>query len=241
MRKQDPKAGISGNHINRNYREIMKKHLFYTFLFIFILTAFITLLGVINVVEIKEKYLNILFGTLILELIASVIALFKAADFFNETQSQPKDKNESETKAIKTIKSEIDNIVKQKDTSKNIDITKLSPDKSASDYFTKLNVLEHRFHEREEFVNNLDGSKVSWSGYVDSVSGGKANDDKITVSIRTKEDVLYQSFQASFPYEFKTKLFSLNKNDVICVKGTIRTDIRRMPDVNAESIELINP
>lgn len=60
--------------------------LFYAVIAIFVATAVITLLGVINVVAIDDKYLNALFGVLIVELAASVVGLFKATDWFGQNE-----------------------------------------------------------------------------------------------------------------------------------------------------------
>lgn len=66
----------------------MKKTLFFTFLVIFIATAAITLLGMVNIVNIDEYYLRRLFYALIIELVGAVISLFKVSSFFGE--SKPK-------------------------------------------------------------------------------------------------------------------------------------------------------
>lgn len=60
----------------------MKIILFFTFWTIFVATAFITLLGITEVITIKDGYLGPLFGALIIELIGAVISLFRKADFF---------------------------------------------------------------------------------------------------------------------------------------------------------------
>lgn len=66
----------------------MKKHLFYTFLSIFVVTALITLLGIIQAIQIDEFYLKGLFGTLILELMGALIGLFKGTDFFPDANEK---------------------------------------------------------------------------------------------------------------------------------------------------------
>lgn len=63
----------------------MKQALFYTFLCVFGATAAITLLGITQVLPVKEGYLDKLFYLLIAESIAPVIALFKKTDFFGVT------------------------------------------------------------------------------------------------------------------------------------------------------------
>lgn len=56
--------------------------LFWTFIGIFSITAIITLLGITGVLKsIKERYLNVLFTSLILEVVAAVLILFKSTDF----------------------------------------------------------------------------------------------------------------------------------------------------------------
>lgn len=64
----------------------MKEHLFYTFLFIFIGTATITLLGITKVIPIDDLYLKILVGALLVELGSAVIHLFLQTDFFSKTK-----------------------------------------------------------------------------------------------------------------------------------------------------------
>lgn len=63
----------------------MKQALFYMFLFVFGATAVVTLLGLTQMLPIKEGYLDKLFYLLIAESIAPVITLFKKTDFFGVT------------------------------------------------------------------------------------------------------------------------------------------------------------
>lgn len=66
----------------------MKTAFFYTFLFIFAATATLTLLGMADLVKIREGYLDGLYYALILELVAAVIALFRATRFFGDSLYQ---------------------------------------------------------------------------------------------------------------------------------------------------------
>jgi hypothetical protein len=65
----------------------MKSHLFYTFLVIFIATAVVTLLGVTNVIEVRDGYLTGLVTAFLIELSGAVIAIFKSANFFAPDQT----------------------------------------------------------------------------------------------------------------------------------------------------------
>ncbi len=64
----------------------MKKALFFTFLTIFGLTAIITLLGLLRVIDLREEYQTKLFYLLIVESIIPVITLFKKTAFFDEDE-----------------------------------------------------------------------------------------------------------------------------------------------------------
>ncbi|MGH9427696.1 MAG: hypothetical protein ACRD2L_15505, partial [Terriglobia bacterium] len=66
----------------------MKVHLFYAFLAIFAATSIITLLGVTNVIPIREGYLTALVGAFLIELAGAVIAIFKSANFFASESNQ---------------------------------------------------------------------------------------------------------------------------------------------------------
>lgn len=57
--------------------------LFVTFLAIFVATAVLTLLAIAGVVHIDEGYLKALFASLILEIVAAMLALFRSASFFS--------------------------------------------------------------------------------------------------------------------------------------------------------------
>lgn len=60
----------------------MESALFYVVLFLFLCTGIVTLLGIIQKVSIEKRYLNGLFGALILELVAAVLYLFSHTVFF---------------------------------------------------------------------------------------------------------------------------------------------------------------
>ena len=70
----------------------MKRHLFYTFLTIFGLTAVVTLLGITRVIVIEEFYLKGLFGAFIVELAGAVVALYRKAEFFEAEATAPSPK-----------------------------------------------------------------------------------------------------------------------------------------------------
>jgi hypothetical protein len=67
---------MSGKHL--------RAALFFVILAIFAATATITLLGVIGQIQIVGNYLGALFTALILELVGAVIAMFRAARFFED-------------------------------------------------------------------------------------------------------------------------------------------------------------
>lgn len=64
----------------------MKLALFAVVLILFFATGVITLLAIIQRVEMEKKYLNALFTAFILELTVAVLVLFSGTDFFAEPQ-----------------------------------------------------------------------------------------------------------------------------------------------------------
>jgi len=62
----------------------MKKALFYSFLLTSIGTVIVTLLGISNVVKIKNDYFKPLFFLVIIQLAGVVIALYKSGDLLSE-------------------------------------------------------------------------------------------------------------------------------------------------------------
>ena len=63
--------------------------LFFSVIAIFVATSLVTLLGVIGWITIDSQYLKVLFGALIIELVAAVIGLFKATDWFGGPGTLP--------------------------------------------------------------------------------------------------------------------------------------------------------
>ena len=68
--------------------ESMKVHLFYTLLVIFAATALVTLLGITGVVHIADGYLTALVTAFLIESAGAVLALFRRAEFFPESQAE---------------------------------------------------------------------------------------------------------------------------------------------------------
>lgn len=81
-----------------------KSILFYTVLAIFLGSAVVTLLGISQVIDIKDEYQKWLLTTLIGQVVVAVISLFKGADFFEEpVPSSPElnsIKNEKSSKSV---------------------------------------------------------------------------------------------------------------------------------------------
>ena len=67
----------------------MQKHLFYTFLIVFALTALVTLLGIMGLVTIGNFYLKGLYSAFLLQVAGSVVGIYRATNFFGDNGSQP--------------------------------------------------------------------------------------------------------------------------------------------------------
>ena len=105
------------------------------------------------------------------------------------------------------------------------------------EYFDRLASLSERFLECAEFVHNLDGTRVTWEGYVKGVSG-RPDRDQVFLRLTPEVDSMRTAF-VRFPDEFRTKLFSLRKGDRVVIVGVLKLSTPNMPDVEGESIELL--
>ena len=203
----------------------MKKNiLFYTFLIIFILTAIITLLGVLELIKIKPGYLNTLFTVLIIELVAAVIALFRKTDFF--TDDIPPGINKPHAQSQRPHNS-----------TNEMPVASPKCDLTAAEFFHTFHDLEDRFHEQEEFTNRLHGHRICWSGIVNSVS---TNANDVCIQLRSSEGMIYNIFHVTIPMELRTKAYALRKGDVILVNGTLNMTLMPMaPSIDNATFELM--
>ncbi len=82
----------------------MKKALFYTFLFIYIATAIVTLLGLTPLLPIPVGYMRILLPALLVETAAALVALFKRTDFFDSEGLHRKELEGQSYLSLETVK-----------------------------------------------------------------------------------------------------------------------------------------
>ncbi len=186
----------------------MKKNiLFFTFLSIFILTAIITLLGILELIKIKSGYLNTLVGVFVIELAGAVITLFRKADFFSDDVTPNKvNKNTNKMEPAPPA----------------CDTATTPPESNlvASEYFETFHDLKDRFHEQEEFVKRHNGHRVCWSGIVNSVS---TQSDCVCIQLKTSENMIYDIIHVNLPMDLRTKAYALHKGDIIAATGTLNT------------------
>lgn len=215
----------------------MKKHLFYTFLGIFISTAAVTLFGITNVIAIQDKYLTPLFGALLIELIGAVIALYRRADFFSN------DSDSVESIAIKQPKTIVDETVGADKplTANNIlinhkksnDLKQMDQDAvSLDEYFDSLNKLTDRFREKEKLREEMQGRRVIFIGKVDNVTSRR---ETTHISLYSLREGVHQAVFADLPDSHKLDAFSLQKGDVIEVIGQVDTTSRSFTTIKADN------
>jgi hypothetical protein len=61
--------------------------LFFTFLAVFVITAMLTFVGIMGIRPIPERYLNVLFSALIVEVVAAVVGLYRSTDWFGRQRT----------------------------------------------------------------------------------------------------------------------------------------------------------
>ena len=232
----------------------MKKKdiLFYTFLGIFIITAGITLLGITGKMTIREGYLNTLVGLFLLESGGAVISLFRNTNFFDE-EHKPKQQGPMEVEPAATpktveqpatppapqvpercdspINSEAiqQTATKQEEPTSNVEEppTKKQCDLSAAEFFKRIEELNGRFHEQEEFIEAQIGSDIRWGGVVTETSSSRLG-KTVNISLSTGGNYVTPSFVAAFPIDMKAKAFALRQGDWVVVTGTLQTVMGKM-------------
>lgn len=117
---------------------------------------------------------------------------------------------------------------------------------SFSQYLDRDYSLRDRFLEQEEFAKSLVGKEVIWEGFVDRVFtyhllGSAGMEQEETIGLALKADKSEKNVQRAFiSYDasWKTKLFSLRKNDRIRIQGIIEGG-KYPPGLKGISLELI--
>lgn len=240
-------------------KDVKKDVLFYTFVGIFVSTAVITLLGIINVVEIREGYLNTLVGVLIVELVGAVIAMFRGVDFFSDdgatdgseklsqsVASEGPEEQIAATPSTSQLLAEEPNptaeiSVASGDTCKSEaspeEVTPRHPDSSADDYFAELKELEDRYAEREHFLRRLHGTIVTWSAYVQTVQRPQFGKFGVILNSHSGDLDIATVFDLQLPDECRTRAFALRKGDKISFQGKLDTQ-GLQASVTASTFEL---
>jgi hypothetical protein len=105
-------------------------------------------------------------------------------------------------------------------------------------YFATLHTLSERFLEKQEFVEKMSGRLIEWEGLVDSVS---QRSSYISMHIMPVGIQSERTVNAELPEALRTKAFSLQKGDLIRIKGKLSLSTPNMPDVEVKELTLVMP
>ena len=109
---------------------------------------------------------------------------------------------------------------------------------TAHAYFLKLDTLADRFLEKQEFIERMSGLTVEWEGIVHGVS---QRDVYISLRLTAEGISPERTVYVSLPESLRTKAFSLQKGDLVRVKGALSLFTPRMPDLDAKELTLLRP
>lgn len=181
----------------------MKKHLFYTFLSIFAVTAAITLAGITKLIFIEDFYLKGLFATLIIELVGAVIGIYKNTDFFDDnkiqSESTPKADLASATILAAACKP-INATTMQSRTTGSLDYFKQDTSVDSSPTDTKLRPSPITVEEivksinsapplqRQEIEQKYNGILVDWSGFLKTAERDWKDNRLVRVNMTVEPD-----------------------------------------------------
>jgi hypothetical protein len=111
-----------------------------------------------------------------------------------------------------------------------------NPPQTPDEYINRLKALDDRFLERQEYVKQNMGAVVEWEGVVSSVSQ-KDESNPISISLHSRGGGFH--FLASMPKTHRTKAFSLQKGDVVRVKGTLDLQITSFPLIETSELTVV--
>ncbi len=193
----------------------MKKHLFYTFLFIYLITALVTLSSLIGIIKIDDKYLSQLVPALLVETAVAIIGLFKKTNFFEDPKEQIEEYKKKEVRNIglsKTREGErVKELIPTEPTNAQIP--------SIEEYYRLYYSFDERFREQHNFVDKWNGKTVEWKGKVMSVS--KIGNNNLSVHLFSLREDSNDSVIAKFDKTKEVDLYSLRKGDIIQVRGVL--------------------
>lgn len=214
----------------------MKKHLFYTFLGIFVATAIVTLLGITKVLIIDDKYLMPLVTALLIELVGAVVAMYKGTNFFDDEnkdegkvfREEIKPKTDSQDNEIDSYAPKPYKILKDLD-------TKSATPIDMAEFFDRVESVKDRFKEKKKLYKELHESYVSYTGTVYTV-----NDSDGWVNIVTENSSI--SFVIIWlPIKQEAEAYSLHKGDVVNTMGIIASEDRSTLSIYSNSFTLKRP
>ena len=214
----------------------MKKHLFYLVLVIFGATAAATLAALVELITIKEKYLDALVTLLLLEVAAAAIGLFKGADFFSEeaaastasapdpvpppppaerlpTPEPPAERVPSQPPM--PVPSSAPASIEGK-SSKPKRQSKRAPASEVSEHLDAVAKVEDRFGEKLQLTKAALGKRMTGVGYVLSLE--EAEDDlMLFVSRISPGGGIF--FYCSLDPAFRERALQLRKGDLVEIVG----------------------
>lgn len=109
---------------------------------------------------------------------------------------------------------------------------------TAQAYFTTLRSVSDRFLEKQEFIERISGREVEWEGLVDGVS---QRSSYVSLSLTVEDIRPERTMYVSLPESLRTKAFSLQKGDLVRVKGKLSLSTPNMPDLDAIVLTLVRP
>jgi hypothetical protein len=107
-------------------------------------------------------------------------------------------------------------------------------------YFSKRRELTGRFHELEAFDSSMLGKEVHWRGHVASVSERNNFGGSVILLILTATpDRVGTLVSVTFPLDQKVKLYSLRKDDLVDVAGTVVSVDGLAPMIEGKTVMLV--
>jgi len=213
----------------------MKKHLFYSVLFIFVVTSVVTLAGIAGFLTIPDKNMEKLEWAFLGQLAAAVITLFRKTDFFGEEQDRRIVRVESAIAdtAPRRIDAEPGNL---RQTPLEIIEPVRELGMNAAEYFQKLRTIEARPLERDTWLASIDRHYVTWEARLRNVSHTSGS-NHLQVALSVDSSSMTMFFFHS-PLQFRDLVYSFQIGDMIRVRGRLSvSSMAFAPSIEGDHIE----
>lgn len=232
----------SVSNVDQDSGSDVKKHLFYSFLGVFLFTAAITLLAVAGLVQVEEHRLDVLLTMLLGEVVVVVAVLFGWTVFFRDLPPAKVPQAGRSRNARPPVNAPVAAmprarpLVLDRSPPKKVRLAG-APERvalTAPGFFKANASLEGRQPEWDRWVESLSGKQVIWHGTLVAI---RRKDQGVLMSMSVCS--IPESFSVTADQNLAGIVTSFEKGDFLKIEGVFRS-INGRPNIRATSVNRLD-